>query len=456
MPIESVHPAYKANLPRWKRCRDSYDGEDSVKKAGPEYLPQLSGQSPDEYAAYVKRALYYEAVGRSIDGFVGAIVRKPPGVKLPAKMDVFEKDTTASGIGLTEFIKKLASEDLLAGRLGILVDYDEKAKRAYLTVYTAESITNWGDGFIVLKETSFVEDPADKFVLKQIEQYRELLIEAGVYKVRIWRKKEKTATDTSEQWAVYEELTPAKLGIALKEIPFFWLSPYGQSDKIEKPPLLGLVNVALSHYRNSADLEHGRHFAGLPTLWIAGVSDTNAPVRIGAAAAIILKDPAARVGYAEFTGQGLGSIENALESKENMMAVLGGMVFGNQKKGVESADTARIRTSGETSLLMSVVNSVEETLEAALRKAADWMNVPVAGDDAIDIAINRDFIDTSLPPQTLAALLKSYVSGAISLNTFLFNLRQAEMMDPARTIEEEIAGLPKLPAIKTETEEVID
>ena len=76
--------------------------------------------------------------------------------------------------------------------------------------------------------------------------------------------------------------------------------------------------------------------------------------------------------------------------------------------------------------------------------------------DGVDIAINRDFIDATLDPQTLTALLKSYISGAISLDTFLFNLRQAEMMDPARSIKDEIASLPKLPALKTETEEVID
>jgi Domain of unknown function (DUF4055) len=450
MPITSVHPAYKANLARWKRCRDTYEGEDAVKAAKQEYLPKLSSMTGDEYNAYVLRALFYEAVGRSIEGFVGAIVRKPPEIKLPGKMDVFEKDTTASGIGLTEFIKKLCCEDLLAGRLGILVDFDDKANRPYLAVYTAESITNWGDGFIVLQELAFTPDPTDKFALKQIEQYRELFLDGGVYKVRIWRKKEKVATDTSEDWIVFEEVTPAKLGVALAEIPFFWLSPYGQSDKIEKPPLLGLVNVALSHYRTSADLEHGRHFAGLPTLWVSGVKETTEPIRIGAMGAILLGDPAARVGYAEFTGQGLGSLENALESKENMMAVLGGMVFGPQKKGVEAADTARIRTSGETSLLMGVVNSVEETLEAALRKAAEWQNVKLGSDDAIDIAINRDFIDTNLDPQTLNALLKSYLSGACSIDTFIFNLRQAQMLPPETSIEQEKALIKAQPVPGTE------
>lgn len=134
-----MHPCYKANIERWKRCRDAYDGEDAVKSAGEEYLPKLSGQDRSEYLAYVKRALYYGAVGRSIDGFVGAMARKPPGIKVPPKIEAFEKDTTTSGIGLVEFIKKLACEDLLQGRAGILVDFDENAKRSYLSVYTAEN-----------------------------------------------------------------------------------------------------------------------------------------------------------------------------------------------------------------------------------------------------------------------------------------------------------------------------
>jgi hypothetical protein len=452
VPITSTHPAYQDNIARWKRCRDAYAGEDAVKSAGRDYLPRLSGQSTEEYEAYVMRALYYGAVGRSIDGFVGAIVRKPPVPKLPAKMEMFEQDTTASGIGLVEFIKKLASEDLTAGRVGVLVDFDETAKRAYLVAYQAESITNWGKDFIVLKETAYVADSTDPFLQKKVDQYRELVLLDGVYTVRIWQKKTDVTAQTQDQWAVTQELKPTKFGISLKEIPFFWLSCFGRSDKIEQPPLLSLVNVALSHYRSSADLEHGRHFTAMPTLYVTGIRDTNTPIRVGARAAILLEDPASKAGYAEFSGQGLGSLEKALEEKEHMMAVLGGQVFADRRKGIEAAETARIRTSGETSLLMSVVSSIEETLEAALRFAADWMNV--TGD--IDVAINRDFIDTTLDPQTLAGLLKAYLSRAISLETFLYNLKAAEMMDPAKTIEEEIAGLPKLPPAPEPTEQIND
>jgi hypothetical protein len=135
MGITSVHPAYQANADRWRRCRDAYEGSDAVKRASTAYLLMLSGQDAPEYSAYLARALYYGAVSRTIDGFVGAIVRKPPIIKLPSRMEMFEKDTTTSGIGLVEFIKKLCGENLLIGRAGILVDFDEDSKRAYLIPY---------------------------------------------------------------------------------------------------------------------------------------------------------------------------------------------------------------------------------------------------------------------------------------------------------------------------------
>jgi hypothetical protein len=285
---------------------------------------------------------------------------------------------------------------------------------------------------IVLLETVCEADAADPYKLKEIQQYRELTIIDGKYTVNIWRKKEQGAVDQQGEWFIVETRVPTNRGRAIAEIPFFWLTPRGGTSDIEKPPLLGMVDVALSHYRSSADLEHGRHFTALPTLWVSGV-DAGDPIRIGSATVLKLPTPECRAGYTEFTGQGLGSLENALETKEHMMAVLGAAIFGEQRKGVEAAETARIRQSGETSLLMGIVNSVEEVLEAALTFAAEWMG---AG-GKVELDINRDFFDTSIDPAVLASLLESLQSGAITIETFLYNLQQAEMLPPGVTIDDE-------------------
>jgi hypothetical protein len=436
MPIDTEHPLYTAKLPAWKRCRDAYDGEDAVKGAGQDYLPKIDPtQTAGEYIAYLLRAMYYEAVGRTIAGFVGAIARKAHTITLPEALADFEDDATASGMGAAELVKSLCAETLLIGRSGILVDFDDAQQRAYLALYCAEAITNWGTDRVVLRETLFDTDPKDHYAVVEIEQFRELHLDGGRYTVTIWR--EQATADSRREWAIYSEVVPHLRGKPLDALPWFWLSSMGRTEAIPKPPLLGLVNVALSHYRSSADLEHGRHFTGLPTLWVSGAAADGEPIRIGSGAVIQLADPGARAGYAEFTGQGLGSLERALETKEHQMAQLGAAVLGHHRKGVEAAETARIRVAGESSLLMGVVSAVEETLLAALECCAAWMGVK----GGIEIKINRDFVDQQLDPQTLTALVASYQAGAIDLPTFLYNLDQAEMLQPETDIDELAATL---------------
>lgn len=434
MPINSTHPLYDAAITPWQRCRDVYQGEDAVKAAGKKYLPQPGGLNGEEYDAYKQRALFYEALGRTIDGFVGAVSRKDPTINVPAQLEPIVEDVTADGLSVAEFSKRLCCEAILQGRLGVLADYDEKKDRPYLTLYTAEAITNWFDNNIILNETVYEPDEEDPFKLNAIEQYRQLWLDEGKYAVTIWRKK-KTGDGLKIEWIPIQTVWPTRRGAPIDKIPFFWLTPLGKTSRIEKPPLLGLVNVCLSHYRSSADLEHGRHFTGLPTLYITGVGDPDMKVNVGSTAAILLTNPESKVGYVEFAGQGLVSLENALESKEAMMAVLGASVFQKEGKGVEAAETARIRTSGETNLLSGITTSVEETIKAALEFIAEWMGVS----GAIEVTLNRDYIESKLDGPTLVGLVQAYQSGALSLEQFLYNLQQGELLAPDTDIQEEVA-----------------
>ncbi len=437
MPVNSTHPLYDATLDAWRRCRDCYDGEDSVKLRGKHYLPKPGGQDAEEYAGYTMRALFYEATGRTVDGFVGAIARKDPEITLPAKLEPLMEDATTDGLSLPELIKRVCAEAMLIGRGAILVDFHDEQQRPYLALYTAENVINWRKDCVVLTETVYEPDPDDDFKLLAIEQCRELRLEDGVYIARLWRRAKNERGEL--EWTVYKTLNPNNKGKALTEIPLYWITPLGRTDSIVKPPLLGLVNVNLSHYRTSADIEHGRHFSGMPTLYITGYSKRpdDEPVLIGSTAAVLLDDAAAKVGYADFNGSGLGSLENALAEKEHQMAVLGAAVFADGKKGVEAAETARIRTSGETSLLMGVVQAAEACLTAALTAAADWAGAP----GKIEVTLNREFVDISMEPTTVAALVAAYQAGAITIEQFLWNLQAAEMLAPDTDLDEEAAKI---------------
>jgi hypothetical protein len=199
----------------------------------------------------------------------------------------------------------------------------------------------------------------------------------------------------------------------------------GVTSRITKPPLLGLVNVAMSHYRSSADLEHGRHFAGRPTLWITGW-DPEGGIMVGGASALIIPDPNAKVGYAEFTGQGLGSLEKALESKEHQIAAMGAAAFAKGAARSEPVVTANVRASGETSLLAAVTAAVEETLTDALQFAARW----VSASGEVKVTLNKDFAQDIVDPQTLLGLITALQMGAIDLPTFLYTLEQSDLLAP--------------------------
>lgn len=435
MPINSTHPLYDAMLPKWQRCRDAYEGQDAIKARGKTYLPKPGGMDADEYAEYLGRALYYEATGRTIDGFTGAISRKDAKVEVPAQLQPIVDDATADGVSLAELSKSMCCETILEARGGILVDYDARLNRAYLSLWRTENITNWGDDEIILFETVYERDAEDRFKHVAISQYRQLSLIDGIYTVTIWRKK-KNANGTADEWEIYKDpLTPTKRGIALDHIPFFWLTPLGNTARIENPPLLGLVDVCVAHFKNTADHEHGLHFSGLPTLYATGVTDPEKPVKIGSMTVMHLPQADCKLAYAEFNGDGLGALERAIADKEQKMGVLGAAVFHDDKKGVEAADTTRIRTSSETSLLIGVTTAVEATIKQALECAAKWMGV--AG--KIEVTLNRQFIDTKIDGPTLVGLVTAYQSGGMSLPQFLYNLEQGEMLAPDTDLKEEAA-----------------
>jgi hypothetical protein len=195
--------------------------------------------------------------------------------------------------------------------------------------------------------------------------------------------------------------------------------------------MLGLADMNLSHYRTSADLEHGRHFTALPTPYVTGV-DAESELSIGAESAWVLPDPSSRAGYLEFSGQGLRALETAMDQKRSMMASLGAQLLEGQKAGVEASETLRLRQNSEMSALMKAVKTVESGLNHAFEYMTEW-----EGGNQISVSINTDFSDTKIDPQVMTALMQAWQSGAISHETFLWNLKRGEILPSGVEIEDE-------------------
>ena len=363
------------------------------------------GQSSANYAAYKMRASFYAAAARTLEGMIGVVFRKEPDITWPESdleylESIGEDDTT-----LISVMKHAFQRIISLGRHGILLDVGEDVDEVvpYMVHYSALNIINWRKErykgqqivtMLVLKEIDYIESVDDRYTLVPRELIRILYLtlpgalyppqfvtsEADaihlgsdpVYQVEVYERYEETIKNNKMQgWRIIEIKEPKIRGNPLSFIPFVLFGVNDLGPEIDKSPLIDVCNINLSHYRTSADLEHGRHFTALPTPWVAGFKPETV-LEIGSQVAWVSEDPNAKADFLEFTGTGLKALERALEQKEAQMVVLGARLLESPKRAVESAETLQTRRASEDSVVASIAGTVSTGFTKLLKWAAEW------------------------------------------------------------------------------------
>jgi hypothetical protein len=379
------------------------------------------------------------------------VFRKDPAIDVPDTMRGMVDDIDLNGTSLTGLAQHILTDDLMVGRMGILVEYprvdnqprsqaEEAARnlRPYTSVYCAESILNWKVQrvnnvlqavLVVLQEEH--HEPVDEFSYEVIPQIRLLKLDpVKGYFQQIWRKP-KNANEYSQ---VDDDIIPLMNGKPLSYIPFFMFGPHDNDFTVQNPPLLDLVNLNLAHYRVTADYEHGCHFTGLPMLLLAGIEvKENEKIYLGSQTAVVTSNADAHGEFVEFQGQGLGALEKNLASKEAQMAAIGARMLAPEKNGVEAEGTLQMRSNGESSVLASYANLVSQQLTKVLQCIAEWAGYNVA----VSIKLNTDYMPAGMTAQELAELTRALQSGSISYETYFENLQRGEIIRAGKTVDEE-------------------
>jgi hypothetical protein len=423
MPVNTPHKQYQANIAKWTRARDCFEGSDAVKEAGTEYLPMLDSHKHGDmagYDAYKKRALFYNATGRTVEGLAGFIFQKEAKFEVPKDFEKHLEDVTMDGVDADTFALKLGREILLTGRVGAMLDMSQEQgdepQRPYWIQYDAEDIISWqterrnGDPSvttrIVLREFVDEVDPKDPFEFEDVEQYRVLeLTPDNIYQQSLWRKDEKK--EGGEQWVQFgETITPTRREEPLHFIPFVFGSTTSTAVAVSKGPLFDMIEVNLSHYRTMADLEHGRHFTALPTPWFSGARDSEEEMTIGSGVAWELEQ-GGQAGMLEFSGAGLTALVTAEQDKRKMMAVLGARLLEEQAAVEETATAVIMRHSAEGATLRTMVNVLEKMLTRLVHWHVWWMSTEAKPEDVNATAeLNKEFFMMRLNPQELQAQLQ--------------------------------------------------
>jgi hypothetical protein len=431
MPIDSKHRLYQDRISDWRLIDDLLQGERAVKASGESYCPKLSGQTTKEYEDYIGRGAFYNAFARTVQGLAGAVTRKEPTVKVDKEIEDFLDDATLTGRKLVECLKAVVQAMIAYAGYGIMVDWDENAARPYLAFYRCQDVINWrydDEGklnLLVLSET--YDKEIDEYSSEAIEQLRVYRMTDGAATCELYRRGAR-----EKKFQLVEERPLAVLGRALDEIPFVFIGEDIGGIRPGKPPLYDLARLNIKHWQVSVDYYHGLHYCALPTPWAAGWPKT-AELFIGSKKAWVTEDPNASCGFLEFTGQGLGAVEKAIDKIEKQMAVMGARLLEEQKKGVETAESLELRQSGDLATLGSIVT----TIEAGMNKALDYLGMWTGKKTGGTVEMNRDFIAAALSPEQILALLQALQAGYLSQDTFLYNLSAGDILPPGRTIEDE-------------------
>jgi hypothetical protein len=445
--------------PTYQKIRDAYAGQRKIHEGGTTYLPQLSGQSSEDYEAYKKRATFFNAFGKTVKALTSMVFTKDIEVTAPDLMEPVLENITLSGISLRQLSERMLNEVLQITRYGMLVEYpavpddmsltqaqrEQMNLRPYIVDFLAEDIRDWAESYhptygkrlsmVELSQTLVYKAPYTEYKDISATEVRRLLYldENDHYKQKMWFSN--LDADGKNIDTGYEEFTPLMNGQPMRYIPFFFFDGVENTSSIKQPHLLDLVELNLAHYRMTADYNWGLHYVALPTPVISGVdAGSNTSYRIGPAEAWVFTDPNAKAFYLEFTGSGMSAISKALAETESQMTVMGSRsMLSTQQRAAETAQTEIVRRNAENSYLASIVNSCEEQLEKVLNTMRDWMGL----DGEVEVSFNKDFLAYRQTGDYVRSITEAVEKGVITQETGIQTLKEGNVLPQDIEAEDE-------------------
>lgn len=472
MPVSDRHPLYINAAPARELVRDCVKGSQAVKNArstsgghsnglynyaGSKYLPapnaeDYSQENIARYEAYKTRAVFVNFTGHTKDGFMGMIGRKAPKIEIPTNLDYLEDNADGAGLPLRQLIQNNISELLEVGAHGLLADFpvseggtaaQTQNLKANIKQYPAESIVSFRceiiNGVKVLTMVVLAEEiekvAADGFSSECVTYHRVLLLDSGIYKQNIYDEDDNLLYYNNDG-ELSPDIFPRKFNGSLwANIPFQFSGAINNDPIPDKAPLYDLAEINIAHYRNSADFEESSFMVGQPTPVFGGLTQSwikdvwKGSVKLGSRGGVTLPVN----GNASLLQANPNQMpDRGMELKEAQMIKVGAKII-TDSGGVETAEAAKIRFSGQNSKLALVVSNTESAIKQVIEWCGEFMGI-TAQETLIEI--NKEFYDATINPQLVIANLQMLDRGIIAKSDLRRNLRKSGQINSDRTDEE--------------------
>ncbi|MEZ2742664.1 DUF4055 domain-containing protein [Paenalcaligenes hominis] len=439
MSVTTTHPDYDAHLAEWQMMDDALAGEATIKKNA-KYLPKPSGMVEAEkhdsgssylYEGYRERAQYEHWVRDSLRTMMGLVSRIVPEIELPPALVDLENNATDDGFGLKQLFMRMTRQAISHGRVPLVVNIDDHG-RPYFSTYSAGNAINWKTDLIEGRQDlilavfrEYRDKGDDRYSHERIEVYREFYIQDGLCWTQV----------LDEKGTVIEEAVPLgrvgpdrSLRKGLEYLPIIYCGSTDNSPDVDEVPLLTMARAALKSYQLSADYFTSLHYTSHPQPWVSGLDDDATLSVTGPSAAWDL-GPDGSCGYLEFQGAGVDAVRRAMTDQKMAAVEAGAKVIDTG--GTESGEARKARQDDQHATLHTIVITVAEAIEQALRYAADW--VGAKGD--VRFVVKPEFKSASVEPVVAQQLLQAVMSGKVSADAYWQYLTLGKL--PDRTYDEE-------------------
>lgn len=421
--VKTLHRDYIANASKWKKIRDvlasnckSYLRDVSSSETDPTY----KAKRQDEYE---NGGVFYNFTKRTLSGMVGAVMRKPAEVMLPAEVEYLLTNCDGAGLGIEAQSQDTLREVDSVGRAGLLVDAPDTAAATMaeqnagqlnprIQLYTAENIINWRKSrkgstqvltMIVLREPYEYQAANNEFDWMQGEQYRVLEIVEGVYQQRLFVFDSAGAMVNE----VVEPVIPMVKGKTLDYIPFQFIGADNNDESVDHAPLETMADINIGHFRNSADVEDSA-FYQQGTLILAPGENMNAStfkelypkgLRMGA-----------RIGYnlgaggsAQIVQPDPNNLSRELQKDKEDQAVKAGAQLITPTVQI-TAEASRLQRGADTSIMATIAINVSKAYEQAVKWCGAFLGQQYTDDD-VTFELNMEFFMAQMGAQEIMAWL---------------------------------------------------
>ncbi len=465
--VKTQHREYQANVDRWQKIRDVLNANCK------HHLRDVGACEPDKnYAAkrtkdYRDGAIFYNFTKRTLAGMVGAVMRKPPEIKLPESLSYLMDNCDGSGLGLIQQAQDVLGWIDAVGRGGLLVDSPsaEGATMAEqnagklnprIVFYSEQNIINWHEERrgstkeltqVVLRELFEYKTSQSEFIWEVGEVYRVLELVEGKYQQRVF-----TFSYEGELLGDFELIEPRTKSGPLNYIPFQFLGADNNDPSVDAPPLEPLADVNIGHYRNSADVEESAFIAGQPTLFTAPGQDVTYQSFKEA------NPDGIRLGSR--TGHWLGAGGNAfmvqapevnisrelMKDKEDQAVKIGAQLITPTVQ--VTAEAARLQRGADTSIMATIAQNVSMGYENAIKWCADLMKAT----GEIVFELNTEFFMQPMTAQDRAAWIADINAGLMPQRAYWAAMRAAGTTNwTDEEIEKELDNQQTAPAPEMNT-----